>query len=87
LTKYLTKVTLAREGYSESQFQGLVCHSWEGMVAKCEVPGHMASTVRKQREMDAGTQLTVSFSFGPGLAYRIMSSTFRMGLPTSINPI
>ena len=28
-----------------------------------EIAGYIVSTVRKQREMDAGTQLTFSFSF------------------------
>ena len=39
-----------------------------------EAAGHMASTVRKQREMDAGAQLTFFF-------------LFRVGFPTSVNPL
>ena len=31
-----------------------------------EASGHMASTVRKQRETDAGAQLTFSFLCSPG---------------------
>ena len=30
-----------------------------------EAAGHITSTVKKQREMDAGAQLTVSFLFSP----------------------
>lgn len=31
-----------------------------------QAAGHVASTVRKQKEMDVGAQLTFSFLFGPG---------------------
>ena len=38
----------------------------EGRRQEREAGAHISSTVRKQREMDAGTQLTFSFLFIPG---------------------
>lgn len=42
--------------YLGSQFEGAVHHGEEGMAA-----GAGGTMVRRQRDMDAGTQLTLSF--------------------------
>lgn len=50
-----------------------------------EVAGHIASTVRKQRERDAGTQLISSILFHPGTsAYGMVPPTFHKHLPSLI---
>lgn len=50
-----------------SQFKDVVHHDREGMAAELEVAGYTASTVRKQREAETGTQLIFSILFSPGL--------------------
>lgn len=50
-----------------------------------ETTGHMASTVRKQREPNTGAQLTLSFILDLGtLVSGMVSPTVKAGLPTSI---
>lgn len=49
-----------------SQFKDMVHHDREGTAAELEVTGYTASTVRKQREAETGTQLTFSILFSPG---------------------
>lgn len=48
-----------------SPLRGTVCHGGEAWLQEHEAAGHMASTVRKQGEKDAGAQLAFSclFSF------------------------
>lgn len=55
---------------------------------ECERPDHRASIVGRQREMDAGARLTVSFLFIQGS--QLMDPihyTRRVSIPTSVNPI
>ena len=49
-----------------SQFKDAVHHDREGTAAELEVTGYTASTVKKQREAETGTQLTFSILFSPG---------------------
>lgn len=52
-----------------------------------EAADHAASTVRKQREMDAGAQLTfILFSSGPP-AHRTVATTLMVHLLSSVNQV
>ena len=57
--------------YSGSWFAGAQAIRAEGMAARREAAGHRASTVRKQREMEAGAQFAFSFSLSPGSRPRV----------------
>lgn len=63
----MSVLTLSMMGFLQSIVMG---KAWR---QEREAAGHVASTVRKQREMDAGAQLAFSF-------------LFRVGFPTSVNP-
>ena len=62
----------------------VVCHGRVSMATeKNEAVSHIIPTARKQREMDAGAQLTVSFVFSvdaPG--HGMVLSIFKKGLPS-----
>lgn len=80
----MDKINLTREvflGVCSLRVQSFVMEKawWQRGAAA----GHMASAIRKQREMNAGTQLT--FSRAP--AHGAVLPTFRVGLPTSVNLI
>lgn len=49
------------EGFALVQFEGTICYGGEGTAAGAHIAAHVALTVRKQRRMDAGPQLTFSF--------------------------
>lgn len=51
------------------------------------VDGHAVSTVRKQREMRASSQLALSFYSCQASRPGMVPPTFRMSLPTSVNPL
>lgn len=46
------------------QCEGSVYHSREAWWQACEAVGHMTSAGRKQREVNAGTWIDLSFLFG-----------------------
>lgn len=52
-----------------------------------EAAGHMTSTVKKQKEMDAGAQLSSSFYSTRISARGMVRPTIQVGLPFSSNPI
>ena len=62
-------VTKAADGrvHFHSQFKGTVHHSGKSREQEGEPSGHITSAVRKQREMDAGAELTFFSLFSPGL--------------------
>lgn len=49
-----------------------------------EAAGHIASVVRKPREMNAGAQLAVSVMLCPGPIFGTVLPTFKVDLPSSI---
>lgn len=46
-----------------SKSEGIICYMRKLWEQELEVAGHIVSTVRKQREMNAGAQFTFSFLF------------------------
>lgn len=66
-------------------FRGWSPRDREGMVAEVAVTGHVASDVRKQRELNAGAQL--AFSFFPRTSAQGMAlPVFRVGPPSCEYP-
>lgn len=51
---------------SLEDFFGAPIMPWRSMQQEHEAAGHMASTLRRQREMAAGAQLAFSLLFGSG---------------------
>lgn len=74
-----------RRVYFRPGFEDAVCLGGRVRSQEPKVADPIASTDRKQREMDAGAQLTVSFLFRPAL--RLVLLTFRVDLPTSIKQV
>lgn len=66
MNKTPDKSDLSRRGYFGSQFEDRAYHGRERWQIEYEAVGHLVSTVRKQREADANSQLTFSFLFSPG---------------------
>lgn len=71
--------------YRGSLFQGAV-HTGEDMGQGNGSWLH-PSTVKKQREITAGSQLTLLFSQSKTLAFGTVLPTFRAGLPTLFEPL
>lgn len=67
-----------KEGFILAQSEGIVHHSGKAGRQEAEVAAHIPSTVRKQREMNPGAGLALSFLFqlGPCLSawYRLHGS-------------
>lgn len=49
-----------------SQFEGTDNHGGEAWQLECEVPGHVVSRIRKQKEMNAGNLLAFSLLLRSG---------------------
>jgi hypothetical protein len=56
-------------------------------VAGAEVANHAVPLIRKQKEMDAGAQLSSSFYSTRISARGMVRPTIQVGLPFSSNPI
>lgn len=52
--------------YFDLKFRGTAHHMREIIQEELEAAEHIASTVRKEREANSGTQLTFSFIFNLG---------------------
>lgn len=75
--------------YLVSEFKDTVRHNWEGRETRAWgiTASHIASKIKKQWEMNAGTQLTFSFLIHPWTpTYGMVPSIFKVGLPYSVNP-
>lgn len=60
---YPTKATSKRKDASWFMIHGDTIHYGPAdVMPECEATGHIVSTVRKQSEINAGTQLTFSFT-------------------------
>ena len=68
VTKYSTEQLKKGDRNLDSLLEDAVYHIREGMVAGGGAAGHIVSTGRKQREMDAGSQLSPLLNPRQGLS-------------------
>lgn len=71
--------------YCDSQFKGTQCHYREVMIM-AEIDGHIASTVRKQREMSSQLALSFLFSLKSPTDWMVFPK-LTWDLPISVNLI
>lgn len=76
-----------RKAYFGSQLEYTGQHAGEVKAAGAETASHMVSTVRKKVEMKAIVQLALSSFTLRHPAHGMTLSTFRVGVPISINLI
>lgn len=70
-----------------SQFKGTVHHGGEVRRQEVEAAAHVIATIRKQRPVNAGTQLVFSFFMQSGTwAQEMVLTSFSMDCPTLVYP-